>query len=123
MRMRFPWAVFLLWVPAFQAAAQVEIELEVEVVDEETGEPLVGANVMVTSLGKGTITDEYGKATLRLPAGDSCTLGLGYVGYQPLELGIFLDRDQTLQLCAQVSLWKKYWSWGIPIKGGCGPPK
>lgn len=98
MRKRFPWAVFLLWVSAFQAAAQVEIELEVEVVDKETGEPLIGANVMVTSPEKGTITDEYGKATLRLPAGDSCTLELGYVGYQPLELRMFLDRDRSLQL-------------------------
>ena len=98
MHLRLLWPVFLLWVPAYQAAAQAEVELAVEVVDEETGEPLAGANVMVTAMGKGAVTDQQGKATLRLPAGDSCTLELGYVGYQPQEQRVLLDRDQSLRL-------------------------
>ena len=50
-----------------------------KVVDKETGDPLIGATVLVKGTSQGTITDADGKFTQTVPVNE--TLQIRYVGY------------------------------------------
>ena len=56
--------------------------------DAETGEPLIGASILVVGTSTGTITDFDGKYSLDLPEG-ATTLQFSYTGYgsQDIEIG------------------------------------
>ena len=55
-------------------------------VDGETGETLIGANVLVTELTQGTTTDLDGRYTISgIPAGDY-TVQLSYIGFQTVTV-------------------------------------
>ncbi|MDR1436599.1 MAG: SusC/RagA family TonB-linked outer membrane protein [Candidatus Symbiothrix sp.] len=56
-------------------------------VSDETGEPLIGANVMVNGKSTGTVTDIDGNYSLTLPAGSS-SLHFSYIGYLPQIISI-----------------------------------
>jgi len=79
----------LLGLGIFMFAAAQQGLVTGKVVDKETGETLIGANV-VYAPGKGTITDPDGKFKLPLEQG-SYQLQVSYVGYEseirPIELG------------------------------------
>ncbi len=57
------------------------------IVKDDTGRPLVGASVQPKSAKNGTLTDEAGRYTLKLPAG-AYTLVITYVGMQNVEVPI-----------------------------------
>ena len=65
------------------------------VTDVQTGERLIGATVVDTRTGLGTITNVNGFYSLSLPA-DTVTLKAGYVGYEHDELTTFFLRTDTL---------------------------
>lgn len=54
------------------------------VVDATTGEPIIGANVLVKGTTNGTSTDFDGNFSLEVPAG--ATLVVSYIGYVNLEM-------------------------------------
>ncbi len=56
------------------------------VYDKETGEVLIGANIYELSSQNGVSTNSFGYFSLSVPAQDSFTLQLSYVGYSPLKL-------------------------------------
>ncbi|MCB0568585.1 MAG: SusC/RagA family TonB-linked outer membrane protein, partial [Phaeodactylibacter sp.] len=57
------------------------------VLDDETNEPLIGANVLVGGTTTGTVTDFDGRFTLDVP--ESATmLSVSYTGYQPQDVPI-----------------------------------
>ncbi|PHN03843.1 SusC/RagA family TonB-linked outer membrane protein [Flavilitoribacter nigricans] len=58
------------------------------VTDAETGEPLIGANILVAGTSSGTITDFDGTYNLSVPDG-ATTLDVSYTGYssQTIEIG------------------------------------
>jgi hypothetical protein len=55
------------------------------VVDDSTGEPLIGCNVMVKGTTIGTVSDAQGRFALDVPTPNS-TISLQYIGYNPMEL-------------------------------------
>jgi len=63
------------------AAAQEVPVLQGKVVDAATGEPLIGAQVVVTGTDQGTITDVDGQYRLGLATG-TYSLDVQYLGYQ-----------------------------------------
>lgn len=65
------------------AASQVSITLS-GVVTDETGQPAIGANVMVKGTTQGTVTDMDGKYILRVKEND--ILQVTYIGYTPVEV-------------------------------------
>lgn len=68
------------------------------VTDVQTGERLIGATVVDTRTGLGTITNVNGFYSLSLPA-DTVTLKAGYVGYEHDELTtFFLSTDTLIEL-------------------------
>jgi len=73
--------------------------------DEENGEKLIAANVLDQKSLAGTVTNTYGFFSLTLPK-DSVTLSFSYIGYQPQEVKLYLDKDVSLEidLSSSVSL-------------------
>ena len=59
--------------------AQQTITISGTIVDAVTGEPVIGANVLVKGTTNGTSTDFDGKCSLEAPAG--ATLVVSYIGY------------------------------------------
>ncbi len=59
--------------------------------DRETGETLIGANVLLGG-GRGTITDYEGKFSIELPAGDY-QVQVSYVGFEPIVKKLSLTKD------------------------------
>ena len=55
-------------------------------VEDQTGEPVVGANVVEKGTTNGTMTDANGKFSLEVPA--DATLQISYIGYNPQELKV-----------------------------------
>jgi hypothetical protein len=57
------------------------------VTDAETGEPLIGANILVVGTSTGTVTDFDGKYSLEFPAG-ATQLEFSYTGYKEQTINI-----------------------------------
>ncbi|GAB6394588.1 MAG: SusC/RagA family TonB-linked outer membrane protein [Bacteroidales bacterium] len=89
--------------PVEEAAAQQRNRSKVTgVVTDETGEPLIGATIVIEGQAGGTVTDIDGKYSLE--AGSPCVLIVSYVGYrrqtinyegQPV-LNIRMELESTL---------------------------
>lgn len=65
-----------------------ELKAEIKVsgtITGESGDPLIGATVLVKGTGKGTVTDIDGKYTIDVPDGNA-VLVFSYTGYAPQEM-------------------------------------
>lgn len=62
-------------------------QIEGEVVDAETGETLIGVNVVVKNTTTGTSTDMDGRFELEVPSLDE-VLVVSYIGYETMEIPI-----------------------------------
>ena len=66
------------------AIVQQNVKLKGVVLDANTGEPIIGANVLVKGTTNGTITNVDGEYQLEAPAG--AMLQISYIGYKTLEV-------------------------------------
>ena len=75
------------------------------ITDAKTGETLIGATVLDSRSGKGTVTNAYGHYSLTLKK-DSVHLKISYIGYETQTFAIKLERNLTLnaKLTASVTL-------------------
>lgn len=80
--------VLLLAVLALSNFAYAQREVTGTVTDAESGEPLIGANILVVGTSTGTITDFDGNYSINVPAG-ATTLEFSYTGFssQRVEIG------------------------------------
>ena len=67
------------------------------VTDAKSGETLIGATVLDTRSGKGTVTNLYGHYSLTLPK-DSVNLRVTFVGYEPQYSNLMLDRNREFNV-------------------------
>ncbi|MBV6427668.1 MAG: TonB-dependent receptor SusC [Haliscomenobacter sp.] len=67
------------------------------VTDAASGEPLIGANVLVVGTGEGTVTDFDGKYELSVPAGYD-RLQFSYTGYTSQEINLGASDVMDVQL-------------------------
>ena len=58
------------------------------VLDKTTGEPLIGANVVILNTSLGVATDVNGSFYLRFVPEGKWTLKISYLGYKPLTLQV-----------------------------------
>ncbi len=65
--------------------------------DATSGENLIGATIIDSSSGKGTVTNTYGYYSLTLSQ-DSAILQVSYVGYIRQTLRIALTGNQTMNI-------------------------
>ena len=73
------------------------------VTDAKSGETLIGATVLDSVSGKGTVTNPYGRYSLTLKKG-TVRLKVQYVGYEAQSFDITLDRNQELNVRLKPSL-------------------
>jgi len=59
-----------------------------QVIDAQTQEPLIGANVINTCDRSGTTTDVFGYFVLKNLITDSCQLSVSYLGYQSVSISL-----------------------------------
>ena len=67
------------------------------VTDARSGETLIGATILDTRSGKGTVTNLYGHYSLTLKA-DSVDLRITFVGYEPQYFTLRHDRNRELNV-------------------------
>ena len=67
------------------------------ITDRRSGETLIGATVLDTRSGKGTVTNLYGHFSLTLPK-DSVNLRVTFVGYEPQYFNLLHDRNRELNV-------------------------
>ncbi|RIJ34474.1 SusC/RagA family TonB-linked outer membrane protein [Pontibacter oryzae] len=79
--------------------AQNTISVQGKVTDASTGQPLIGAGVMVQGTSTGTQTDATGNFTISAPANG--TLSVSYLGYQSMQVPI--NNRNTVNIQLQVS--------------------
>jgi len=69
------------------------------ITDAESGEPLIGANILIGGTSSGTITDFDGKYSLEVPT-DATQLVVSYTGYSALTVEITSSDVLDVQLSA-----------------------
>lgn len=79
------------------AIVQQNVKLKGVVLDANTGEPIIGANVLVKGTTNGTITNIDGEYALDIPQLGGVTLQISYIGYKTLEVKASADK-QTIKL-------------------------
>lgn len=72
------------------------------VTDKESGEPLIGVNIVIKGSSAGTITDLDGKFTLQLVKGD--ILLISNLGYVQQEITVGDDTDIKVLMAAEATL-------------------
>jgi len=83
--------------------------LQVNLLSQETGlvngrvtgsedMPVFPASIAVSGTALGTVTDENGRFSLRIPAGRDLLLVISHLGYEKLEIPLRLEPGQTLQI-------------------------
>jgi len=74
--------VGLLFLTGLNAQTE-KITLSGTIADDESGETLIGATVLVPQSGEGTVTNEYGFYSLSVPQGNTeVTIQFSYIGFQ-----------------------------------------
>ncbi len=82
-------------IPAFSQAQHI---LSGTVLEQGTQEPLLGASVYVPTLQKGTVTDGSGSFKITLPANDSITVVISFVGFSSQRKTFFLAGNQNITI-------------------------
>ena len=88
--------ILLLLLVSHAALAQ-RYTISGTITDRHNGETLIGATVLDTRSGKGTVTNLYGHYSLTLPR-DSVTLRITFVGYEPQHFDLMNDRNRELNV-------------------------
>ncbi len=78
--------LFLLGANIFSLSAQTQENIRGTVFDKQTGEPIIGATVVVPGSETGVITDVDGNFEIRIPLNSE--LLISYVSYQPQRVTI-----------------------------------
>ncbi len=86
--------VIILLLP-LAAVGQRTYTVSGTVTDARSGETLIGATVLDTRSGKGTVTNLYGHFSLTLKS-DSVMLRFTFVGYEPRYDTLLLDRNREV---------------------------
>lgn len=73
------------------------------ITDRVTGETLIGATILDSHSGKGTITNSYGRFSLTLPDG-KVALTIRFVGYKPYQDTFLLSSNRELNVALDPSI-------------------
>lgn len=85
---------------AFTATAQSNLR---GVVKDNSGEVLVGANVILTGTGRGSTTDLDGNFNIRNIPNGNFTLRVSYLGYEPFMKEVSMPTSENLEIILQSS--------------------
>lgn len=88
------WSTLILLLSILNLSAQNKSTLSGYIRNAETGEELIGASVVVSGQGSGTVSNVYGYYSLTLPQ-DTYQLQVQYLGFDMYSLEVVLDKDLT----------------------------
>lgn len=77
--------------------AQEKFTLSGTVTETETGETLIGVNIIIPELKSGTVTNEYGFYSIRLPQGDY-EVFYSSLGFADKKVNLSLDQNTIINL-------------------------
>ncbi|MBN2485132.1 MAG: TonB-dependent receptor [Bacteroidales bacterium] len=86
----------IIFVATQPAIAQQKYAVKGRITDEK-GEPLIGANIIIKELTRGTVTDGNGTFNLALAKGEY-NLNISYVGYAGHNIKLKLDGDKSVNI-------------------------
>jgi ribosomal protein S8 len=66
-------------------------------VTDKNGAPLIGAGILIVGTSQGTVTDIDGNGKLEVRGKDCVKVRVSYTGFEPLEVDICIDPDETKQ--------------------------
>ena len=100
--------LFLFGLAALLTASQSSIHLETFtikgiVVDRATGDPLIGANVLIKGTNQGTVADIDGKFELKIRK-ECAELEVSYTGYAPQKIRACASKEVRVELEAAQTL-------------------
>ena len=93
---RFLILVLLFGAGSAKSMAQ-DITLSGRITDGATGEELIGANMFVTELKNGTVTNVYGFYSFTMPKG-KYRITYSYVGYEDKDTVLNVNQDMTINI-------------------------
>ncbi|HTX19876.1 MAG TPA: carboxypeptidase-like regulatory domain-containing protein, partial [Bacteroidota bacterium] len=97
LRFRLLGVLLMLVVTAHIAAGQGSGTLKGRVLDRESGEALIGANIVVANTSLGAATDVDGKFLIRgIPAGTK-TVRISYLGYRTVTTDVAITEGGTME--------------------------
>ncbi|MFN3755583.1 MAG: TonB-dependent receptor [Flavobacterium sp.] len=82
--------------------AQERYTLSGTITDQNTGETLIGVNIIIPEAKTGTVTNEYGFYSISLPKG-SYVVKWSYLGYASIEETIDLDKNTRKNISLKMS--------------------
>lgn len=87
--------IYVLLLLSFQLFAQRNYTLSGIITEKASSETLIGVNIILPELSKGTVTNGYGFYSISLPKG-IYKVEISYLGYQTIVKKIDLSKNQTL---------------------------
>lgn len=98
-RLFYFFSLFLIWINTAESQAQ-KPTISGYVKDKSSGEVLVGVNIFIKELKKGTVSNEYGFYSISLNPG-TYIVQFSYLGYQSKSDSIQLNKDTRLNIFLQ----------------------
>lgn len=102
----FHCALLFLWALPILVSAQEKYTISGTVTDGANGETMIGANVFLEPIMKGTTTNVYGFYSITVPEG-KYTLKISFLGYETTTREVTLDKDLELNLEIKESAYSK----------------
>lgn len=93
-------SLFIMFFSLVQSATAQKVEGQIS--DAQTGEPLIGASIMIKSTSKGTVTDTEGRYSIAAKEGD--VLVFSFVGYVKKEVTVGTNVIIDIALTTNASL-------------------
>lgn len=90
---------FLLFLGSFTTFAQEKFTISGTISEADTGETLIGVNVIIPSLQTGTVTNQYGYYSITLPKGDYEIVysSIGFAS-QKIQISLVENKKKDLEL-------------------------
>jgi hypothetical protein len=104
MNWNFTKIIFGCMLVALVGVAHAQTTVTGTVSDADSGDPLIGVNILVKGTVLGTITDIDGKFSLTVQANPPLTIVISYVGYDRQEIEISDDSEIQVQLAESLLL-------------------
>src|SRR5665811_48212 len=82
-KLLLPFILFLAFLLPRMLSAQNEVTYTGQITAGDSGEPLIGVNILILRTGSGTQTDFDGNYELNARLGDS--IQISYIGYDPIQ--------------------------------------
>lgn len=90
--------ITLLFLISFSSITAQSASIYGQVTDEQSGETIVGATVIILGANKGVATNNNGRYELKIPANKSVMIEVSYINYEKFIDTFNLKKDEKLEL-------------------------